>query len=279
MTRQKGYLKYEDFKAVLAEIKDIRAIDMNYAGEPLLNKDVFKMAACAESFGISTMISTNATLLDRYISEVFDSQMSNLTVCLDGASNKTHEYYRVGSDFQQIKANIAALCAEKKRRNAGKPRITLQALISRINEHEIDDIIAMGRGLGVDRVLLKTMSLGTMVDSKERTERSKEWLPSIDELSRYEMKSGFPVIKSRPWFCGWIKRAVIFWNGDVNMCCYDFNGELSVGNIFVDGFKDLWQSARYKKMRRAVVRREYELCRNCASPKEMGRVVKLTASE
>jgi len=62
-TRQKGHLRYDDFVVLVDEIKNFaRMIIMNFAGEPLLNPQIGKLAAYAESNGIRTVIGTNGTL-------------------------------------------------------------------------------------------------------------------------------------------------------------------------------------------------------------------------
>ena len=62
-TRRKGHLRYDDFVVLVDEIKDFaRMIIMNFAGEPLLNPQIGKLAAYAESNGIRTVIGTNGTL-------------------------------------------------------------------------------------------------------------------------------------------------------------------------------------------------------------------------
>ena len=47
-------------------------------------------------------VSTNSTFLeDREIDKIFESGLSSIIVCLDGASAATHERYRIGSSFER----------------------------------------------------------------------------------------------------------------------------------------------------------------------------------
>ena len=280
MLREKGVLGLEAFNNIVDDIAPItKSINMNFAGEPLLNKDIFKMAKYAESKGLKTMISTNTTILARYVDEIFDSEISRITVCLDGASKETHENYRIGSDFEKIKENIRLICQEKKERNLTKPQVTLQFVVMKHNEHEVGDIIEIARSLGVDNLNLKTVSLGSWVDVDKRRRLAKKWLPSNQRYSRYEIRDEAPQVKSKPKICGWIRQSVILWNGDVTVCCYDFNGELVVGNIFKEPFRKIWNSARYKKIRKAVVRKELELCKKCAAPLEYGEIIRFNEEQ
>lgn len=275
MLRERGTLSLDNFKYIVDQVAPLTsAIYMNFAGEPLLNKEIFKMAHYAEGKGIQTMISTNTTILDRYLDEIFQSRISRITVCLDGASQKTHESYRIGSDFEKIKENIRLLCREKKEGKFTRPQVTLQFVVMKHNEHEISAIVELARSLGVDNLNLKTVSLGSWVSLEKRVQLAKQWLPEEEEYRRYRIEKEIPEIKAKPRLCGWIRQSVILWNGDVTMCCYDFNGELVVGNIFKEPFQKIWNSIQYKKIRRAVVRKELELCQKCTAPLEYGKIIK-----
>jgi radical SAM protein with 4Fe4S-binding SPASM domain len=266
MKREKGFMNLKDFKAIIDENVDIfKRINMIFAGEPLLNKDVFKMAKYVEERDIEVLISTNTTLFDvNKIEELFDSNLSYLIVCLDGTSKETHEQYRQGSNFEQIKENIRKICQVKKEKKAKKPYIALQFLVMKQNEHEIKDIIKLAKSLGVDCLDLKTLSLGSFVDLDKKIKLAKENLPRDAKYSRFVFKKGVLREKSKPRICSWMRQALIFWNGDVSMCCYDVNGDLIVGNVFKDGgFKKILKSKKYREYRKMAIQRKFKLCRNC----------------
>lgn len=263
MKRKRGFLSFENFKKIIDDISDLKSVSMNFAGEPLLNKDIFKMVKYAEAKNIKILISTNTVFLDRYMDEALDSGLSNLIVCLDGATKESHERYRRGSNFESIKRNIRDFCKEKKRRNFEKPHVILQFLVMKHNEKEIPAIINLAEDLDVDVLELKTLSLGAHHNMDKKVELAKKFLPS-EKYSRYIWKDGKPILKYKPKLCHWVRQSVILWNGDVICCCYDFEGELVVGNVFRDGgFKKIWNSNKYKKYRKKILRREFNLCKNC----------------
>lgn len=266
--REKGFLSLENFKKIIDDIPKLKSINLGWAGEPLLNKEVFKIVKYADSRGIRTTISTNAVLLNQYIDEALNSGLTNLIVCLDGASKETHEKYRVGSDFELIKSNIKKFCEEKKKRKLKRPWVTLQSLATKDNVKEMPAMIELAKNLGVDSLKFKTLSLGSSVSLAERIKRAKEFLPP-DKFSRYDFKGEKLTIKSKPKLCSWLRQSVILWNGDVVPCCYDVEGTLVVGNVFKDGgFKKVWQSEKYKQYRRKIIRREFALCKNCSQTGE-----------
>jgi len=264
--REMGFIKFENFKKIIDENKDIfKRINMIFAGEPLLNKDIFKMVKYAEEKGIEVLISTNTTLFnDDRIKELFDSDLSYLIVCLDGASKETHEQYRRGSNFEQVKENIRKICQTKQEKKIKKPYIILQFLVMKQNEHEIERMIQLAKELGVDKLDFKTLSLGSFVELDKKIQLAKENLPDNINYSRFIFRDGYLAAKSKPILCSWLRQTVILWNGDVSMCCYDFNGDLVVGNIFKDGgLKNILKSKKYKEYRKMAIQRKFKLCQNC----------------
>lgn len=264
--RERGFMRLDDFKVVIDDNSNIfKRINMIFAGEPLMNQDVFKMVKYAEDKNIEVLLSTNTTLFnDAKIKELFDSKLSYLIVCLDGASKGTHEQYRQGSNFEAIKENIRKICEIKKQNRFEKPYIALQFLVMRQNEHEIRDAIKMAENLGVDKIDFKTLSLGSFVDFDKKIELAEQNLPGDIRYSRFTFKDSVLKAKSKPQICSWMRQAVILWNGDVSMCCYDFNGELTVGNVFNDGgFKRILKGKKYRSYRKAAIQRKFKLCQNC----------------
>ncbi len=62
-TRRKGQMRPADFEGLVDEIKDFaKVVVMNFAGEPLINPQIAKMVAYAESSGLRVVVGTDGTL-------------------------------------------------------------------------------------------------------------------------------------------------------------------------------------------------------------------------
>lgn len=256
LTRLHGSMKFKEFKKITDKLpKTINTMELYFMGEPLMNKEIFKMVKYAEKNKISTKISTNVMLLDKYNDEIFDSNLSHLIVTLDGATKKSHEAYRIGSNFDKITKTIKELCISKEKLNLKKPEITLQFLIMKENENEIEKIIKLSKELGVDHLTLKTISLGA--ENTEKIEKlKKKYLPENKKYIRnkYENKTDI---------CYWAFCSVILWNGDITICCYDFDGEYIQGNAIKDDFNKIYKSKEYKELRKKILKRELKICKKC----------------
>lgn len=279
MKREKGFMSFEDFKKIVDQDGDIiKNIDLNFAGEPTLHKDVFKMVKYATSKGITVLISTNTMLLQNFsMDEIFDSGLNNLIVCLDGTTKEIYEQHRQGGDFDLVKDNIRKLCQEKKARNSKLPWINLQFVVTKNNEHQIPELIKLGKDLGVDNVNLKTLSLGSFLGLDKKLELAKQFLPEDGEYSRFKIENNKLSLKSKPKYCSWLRQTVIFWNGDITLCCYDYNGDLTLANVFKDGgLKKILKSKQYKKYRKMAVNKKFKLCQNCNMTSDYGKTINFT---
>ena len=276
MGREKGFMKFEDFKTIIDQNKNfIKNIDLNFAGEPLLHKDVFKMVKYATKNNITVLISTNTTTLQNFnYDEIFNSGLDNLVVCLDGTTKDVYAQHRQGGDFEQVLENIKVVTQEKNKRKAKLPWITLQFVVTKNNESQIPDVIKLAKEIGADSLNLKTLSLGSFFSLEKKLELSKEYLPKNNKYSRFELKDNKLSLKSRPKFCSWLRQTVIYWNGDVTLCCYDYNGDLVVGNLFKDGgLKKVLKSKKYKEFRKKAVLKQQKLCSSCNLTTEYGKTI------
>ncbi|PJE59823.1 MAG: hypothetical protein COU85_01625 [Candidatus Portnoybacteria bacterium CG10_big_fil_rev_8_21_14_0_10_44_7] len=276
MKRERGMMSLANFKKIIDENEDIfKRLNMIFAGEPLLNQDIWPMVKYAENKGIEVLLSSNTTLFsDKNIEELFASGLSLLIVCLDGATKEVHEQYRQGSDFDRVKDNIAKICRMKKEKGLKKPYIILQFLVMKQNEHQIDQIINLAKQLGVDALSLKTISLGSFVDLDEKIKLAKENLPQKTQYSRFELKGDILQDKSKPKICSWMRQSLILYNGDVSLCCYDDDGALVVGNVFANGgFKKVLKSEKYRQYRKMAIQKKFKICQRCNHSAETARTI------
>ena len=65
--------------------------------------------------------------------------------------------------------------------------------------------------------------------------------------------------------------SVITWDGKVVPCCFDKDAQHQMGNISMQGFKDVWHSKPYNNFRKALLtsRSEIDICKNCSEGTEV----------
>lgn len=263
MQRHPRHMSFEEFKKIIEQIPTLNTVILHNLGEPFLNSDIFDIITYAYKRNLHTILSTNATILP--INKILHSGLSSITLCLEGASKESHEKYRVGSKFEEVKRNIELFCKEKTRNNA-HIHVILQTLITKYNESEIHDLIKLAKTLAVDELRLKfiSLSLGEIDNQSDLDSRAMEWLPKRSSYRKYHYEHGHVRrIKPSKKYCFSSLSPVVLSNGEVTVCCLDIDGRYTMGNIFQKPFNKIFHSKRAKLLRRESIHRRLPLCKTC----------------
>ena len=249
------------FRRIADELQHFASgLVMHLLGESLLNESLFDMVGYAESRELRCTFTTNGELLDEHLDDVFDSGLTAICVCLDGADEETHTRYRSGSDFHRVRAAVERLCEERRRRASSRPRVFVQNLTLRFNVDQRGLLESWAREVGVDGVVDRPVHLGLGKADGSREELAREFLPGGVASSREEEESIGLCPDQR--VCGELYRATILWNGDVVPCGRGaWNGEGSFGNVLADGgFRKVWRSRRQRALLEEHLRRGANHC-------------------
>jgi radical SAM protein with 4Fe4S-binding SPASM domain len=256
--RKQGLMNFDRFKQIIDECGPYAyEVSLYNWGEPLLNKDIFKMVRYAKKYKIRIVISTNLMHLDDTIcSEFVHSGVDDVVVSLDGASQQSVIKYQVGNNFDKIIANMGKLAAYRRKLEANKPSITWRFLVNKFNEHELEKADKLSKKIGID--LLKfnkfrcDMGRELTLSEREQYANVSFWLPEDESLSMYDYsKKGKKKIKINDCEWLWFKSS-INWNGAVSPCCAVWNEKYDFGNIGDSTFGELWNSSKYRQARRIV---------------------------
>jgi radical SAM protein with 4Fe4S-binding SPASM domain len=232
----------------------------NY-GEPTLNRDLPDLIRAAKARGVGVVkVSSNVHFLDgERGTALLESGLDVLILSVDGASDATYRRFRRNGDFRRVEAAVRWLCAEKRRRGLAVPRIELQFIVMRHNEHELPRIRQLAAEWGVDRLRIKTFGAEDDVN--------RDLVPVSAALSRYAADGRSPA-RVHP-FCtmAW-DHAVINVDGSVTPCCYlrpDMGEAFVMGNVFESSFAEIWRGARYRSFRERMLadRAAMPVCGTC----------------
>lgn len=261
MKRERGYMSLDLFKSIIDEFKDKKQkpkISMIFAGEPLLHKDIDKFIEYASRSGHETFISTNATLLAEELSEkLILAGLTAVHLCIDGAKKQSHEAYRVGSNFESVKSNIERFFEIKKKLKKENPKTTIQTLLTSYSEDEMDELESWAKAIGADAINFKSFNLGSYTSA----EMKKQYSYLLPKNLKFRRKTS----KINKTACAFpLRYGVVFWNGDLGLCCVDFDAEVKMANIREQGFLKTFFSEANLKKRRFGFQKKYPLCRKCS---------------
>lgn len=215
-------------------------------GEPFLDPKIFERIEYCERHNISTLLSTNGTLLDEEMAErLLRTPLAHITLSFDGASPETFEFYRKGARFDRVRDNFVRFARLKHDRGA-KVQVVVQMVRMEGNAHETGEFLRFWRAVpGVDQVRIKSDETNLL--QPEAGHRPEDWTHPCHYLWRGPM---------------YVKHS-----GDVYPCCqsYMLDGK-PVGRIGDAGLEEIWNSAEMRRMRRLHVAGragEIDICSRC----------------
>lgn len=243
------YMSKEEYTRIINEaVKGgVKSIKLQYLGEPLLHKDIAYQIAYAKEQGVlDVMFNTNASLLTEKMSqEILEAGLDKLFISFDAVNPKLYEQQRVGTTMGRVIDNIYNFI---KLRDASFPqtqvRLSMVMYDDPVWQEQFDAMKVMWSGL-VD-------SLGYGVFN-ERDPNKKDL---------YEPVDGF--------VCEQIfQRMFLKCNGNVTVCCVDDHDEYNIGNWRETPLVDLWNSEKYKYIRKMHMSNQYskiQMCQKCFIP-------------
>jgi len=155
---QSRQLSLDEFKALVAQLPDLRRAVLQGIGEPLLNRDLAKMIAHLKACGVYTVFNTNAALLTRRRQvELIESGLDELRVSLDSSTPGTYLKIRGIPAFERVVDNLGEMVRTRLELASATPRISIWMTGLRENLAELPDIIDLAARLGVEEVYLQRL--------------------------------------------------------------------------------------------------------------------------
>ncbi len=141
----KGFLRFSDFRNFIDKNPFIEKIQLSNFGEPFLNPEIFRIISYAAGKGIKVCAdSTLNCFSKKMVARLVTSGMQELTVSIDGASQKTYSKYRVGGDFNKVISVVREI------RRYERPKLRWQFVVFEHNKHELQQARQMAQELGME---------------------------------------------------------------------------------------------------------------------------------
>lgn len=262
-TRSTGMLDVNLFKSIINQSYQTAAYLLLYfQGEPYLHPQFVELVNYASAKGLYTATSTNAHYLtDENAKKTVESGLDRLIISIDGSTQDTYEGYRVGGTLSKVIEGTRNLIEWKKRLNSATPFVIFQFLVVKPNEHQIEEVKALGKKLGVDKVAFKTAQL---YDYKN----GNPLMPTIEKYSRYKkLPDGTYQFKNKLLNQCWKMwhSTVVTWDGTVVPCCFDKDADHQQGSLTDQNLEEVWEGNSYNDFRKRLLtnRKSIDICQNC----------------
>jgi radical SAM protein with 4Fe4S-binding SPASM domain len=249
----KGFMDFPRFKTIIDTTKNfLESIYLWNFGEPFLAPDIMGMIDYVGKNSISMETHTNGNVLTKKMMDQFKKNYKlNISFSIDGLSQKTYGYYRVGGNLKNVLDNLSYLVNLKKKYNLYNLMIIWQFLIMKTNEHEVPQVYQAAKKIGVDKLRIKVIGV-----SKKHS-RYNDFVPQNKNYRQRQSR-----VADSP--CCFIDpgRPTITWNGNVVPCCYDFFKKYIIGNAFKENILNIWNSEKYRKFRDDYRKGINDFCNN-----------------
>ena len=260
LKRQKGYMDFSLFKKIIDEIKDKSFMVVLWnQGESFLHKDILKMVKYASDNHLFTLASTSLNLMPD-AEDLINSGLDSMIVSLDGTTQETYNKYRVNGDLSKVIENTKKIIEAKKKLKKSNPLIRWQFLVMKHNEHEIEKIKQLAKEMKVDNLELKTVQIYSREDINNFLPINPKYRRYKIQNESFELKFGIKNRCRRIW-----TNAVINWDGEAAVCCFDKDVKYKIGNIKDSTLSELWRNEKISKIRNKILqnRSSIPICRNC----------------
>lgn len=248
LSRKKGMMALEAFSKIIDQISLVKPrILLHVAGEPLLNRDLFKMIEYAKNRGCWVGIHTNATLLtEEFSSRILGLSLDYISFSFDGLTPEVYEKVRVGAKFEEAKSQIETFLELRYEIKARSPFTKIEIIIMDETREQISDFIEYWQSKRVDRVGVK---------------EAGSWLGLVN----FRGSGYYGTFGHRPCRDIFHKCAILV-DGTVVPCCCDIGGRLPLGNILKQPFNEIWNGNAYNRLRRQHLNNvipENSICHEC----------------
>lgn len=263
-TRPTGMLQTDFFRNTIDQLhRDLTYLVFYFQGEPYLNPDFLDMVKYASAKKIYTATSTNAHYLtDENAKRTIESGLDRLIISIDGTTQDVYQQYRIGGKLEKVLEGARNIVRWKKELKSKTPFIIFQFLVVKPNEHQIQEVQALGKQIGVDAVWLKTAQV---YDYKQDP---NGLIPTLDKYSRYKKTASGTRFKGNLINSCWRlwQDPVITWDGLVAPCCFDKDATHRLGDLKTQSFAEIWRSPAYQAFRTKLWsgRKQIDICANCS---------------
>ena len=241
------------FKKIIDEgvANGLYAIKLSYLGEPLICKDIVKMVAYAKSKGIvDIMFNTNGVLLTKNMSKkLIKAGLDKIFISFDSPFKERYEKIRVGAKFEKTIENVKNLIEIRTKLNSPTPIVRISMVTMKENKDEVLDYIKLWKPI-VDLI-----GFCDYINPQ-----------GMDKEKRYAIK----LKQNKNFVCSQLyQRLIVQYNGNVGLCCVDYDAECNLGNAKKDSIKDIWKGKEMQKIRKLHNDGKWDkvpLCAKCHMP-------------
>ncbi len=148
-----AYMAFDLFTRIIDQFPDLRELQLQGLGEPLMHPKFFDMVRYAVERNIVVSVNTNLTLITTRVAQsCVTSGLARLHASLDGATAPTYDRIRVRGKFERALRNLARIVDARRALDAKHPFIEVVVVAMRQNLDELPALVSLASDIGADAV-------------------------------------------------------------------------------------------------------------------------------
>ena len=248
-----GYIEDKLFYKIIDEMARHLPVKLVpfFRGEPLMHPQLIPFIKYAKQKGVGPIqMASNALLLDDQMQDkLIEAGIDYLSFSLDTVDPKVYEHSRMFGNLEISSNHVKSMglkCKERKKKVLPAPTIQ----VSTINIEEY------------------------LPKQKEFIE---EWLPYVDVVRVYEqhdekgrlvdpqIRKSLDVFEERKPCRKVFTDMIIYWDGRMALCNYDWNEQRKIGNANTMTLQEAWDSEEYENVRKMHLCNQFDrgICADC----------------
>lgn len=255
--REKKFMTIEQFEHIINQIKPYtNLIALHVKGEPLLHPKLKDILDICEKNNILVNITTNATLLEKKLENIINSSsVRQLNLSLHSINkNNNSESYNMENYIDSIL-------------RCSKIILNKSKIIISYRLWNLENIEENSENVEILKKIEESFKIKDLISIAK-----KEKFVKLSEniFLNQDIEFIWPSLEgkciSESGTCWGVRNQVaILANGDVVPCCLDQNGDIRLGNIFENDFKEIINSDYSQKIVKGFEENKiiHNLCKRC----------------
>lgn len=258
MRRIKGFMPDAVIEALLNNIikYNIPGVRFVQWGEPTMHPKYIEVIEKVKNAGAAVHINTNGSLLDEaQIKKLIDIKLDSIKFSFQGADEGTYNEMREGGDYNRLLETVRKMY--QLRGDSPYPYIQITTTLTGETIEQINDFKHDIEGCCDYYNIGYTQLTHLNVDDMQIDEKEKE------KIRQLQKREKIPHV--HPDVCSEVfDKLSINWNGDVTLCCQDYDNNLIIGNILDMDLNQLFNSNAANQYRDIIAEKQYARIKCCS---------------
>ncbi|MBR1397406.1 MAG: radical SAM protein [Selenomonadaceae bacterium] len=258
MLRMRGTMPDNVAEALIENVRRYKIAGVRFIrwGEPTLHPKYIDIMEQVKKVGALIHINTNGSLLDEtQMQRLMDIHLDSIKFSFQGADEGTYNEMREGGDYLKLLHTIRRF--HEIRGDRDYPYIQISTTLTAENDEQIEsfknDVGDYCDYYNIGHTKLNHLKVEAMnvSDAEKEKIRKLQEQETINKKYRDVCPEAFDKLS-------------INWNGDVTLCCTDYDNFMIVGNILDNDIKQIFNSNAAKIYREAIMKKQYTKIKCCS---------------